>query len=70
MAARQTLTLFVRVQILHPQPIKSKSKDLDFLGTDPNFNTNAPPFKVRGCKVNLGGAYLSQGVQIEDTKYE
>ena len=24
--------------------------------TNPNFNTNAPPFKVRGCKVILGGA--------------
>ena len=31
------------------------------LGTDPNFNTNAPPFEVRGCKVILGGAFLSQG---------
>ena len=34
-----------------------------FLKTNHNFNTNAPPFEVRGCKVNLGGAYLSQGVQ-------
>ncbi len=31
--------------------------------THPNFNTNAPPFEVRGCKVILGGAFLSQGVQ-------
>ncbi len=30
---------------------------------NPNFNTNAPPFEVRGCKVVLGGAFLSQGVQ-------
>ena len=33
------------------------------LKTNPNFDTNAPPFEARGCKVNLGGAYLSQGVQ-------
>ena len=31
------------------------------LNTDPNFNTNAPPFEVRGCKVILGGAFLGQG---------
>ncbi len=31
---------------------------------NPNFNTNAPPFEVRGCKVFLGGAFLGQGVQI------
>jgi hypothetical protein len=29
-----------------------------FLSNDPNFNTNAPPFRVRGCKVILGGAFL------------
>ena len=34
------------------------------LKTNPNFDTNAPPFEPRGCKVILGGAYLSQGVQI------
>jgi hypothetical protein len=34
-----------------------------FLKTNPNFNTNAPPFEARGCKVILGGAFLSQGVQ-------
>ena len=28
-----------------------------FMGTDPNFNTNAPPFEARGCKVTLGGAF-------------
>ena len=32
--------------------------------TNPNFNTNAPPFESRGCKVILGGAFLGQGVQI------
>ena len=26
------------------------------LKTNPNFNTIAPPFEVRGCKVILGGA--------------
>ena len=34
------------------------------LGTNPNFNTNAPPFGVRGCKTFLGGAFWGQGVQI------
>ena len=29
--------------------------------TNPNFDTNAPPFEVRGCKVVLGGAFLGQG---------
>ena len=38
-------------------------KQVLFLKTNPNFNTNAPPFEIRGCKVILGGAYLSQGVQ-------
>ena len=28
-----------------------------FLKTNPNFNTNAPPFEVRGRKVLLGGAF-------------
>ena len=27
------------------------------LKTNPNFNTNAPPFEVRGSKVILGGAF-------------
>ena len=31
------------------------------LANDPNFNTNAPPFGVRGCKVILGGAFSGQG---------
>ena len=32
-----------------------------FLKTNPNFNTNAPPFGVRGCKVILGGAFYAEG---------
>ena len=28
-----------------------------FLANDPNFNTNAPPFRFRGCKAFLGGAF-------------
>jgi hypothetical protein len=31
-----------------------------FLKTESNFNTNAPPFEIRGCKIILGGAFLSQ----------
>ena len=44
--------------------IKSRRERYDVRGdvkTDPNFNTNAPPFIVRGCKVILGGAFLGQG---------
>ena len=37
-----------------------------YLETNPNFNTNAPPFEVRGCKVILGGAFLVRGVQPLD----
>ena len=29
--------------------------------TNPYFDTNAPPFEVRGCKVNLGGAFYAEG---------
>ena len=36
------------------------------LNTNPNFDTNAPPFEPRGCKVILGGVFLVQGVQIMD----
>ena len=36
-------------------------KQVLFLKTNPNFNTNAPPFEIRGCKVILGGAFLSKG---------
>ena len=31
--------------------------------TNPNFDTNAPPFEQRGCKVILGGTFSCQGVQ-------
>ena len=31
------------------------------LKTNPNFNTNAPSFEVRGCKVILGGAFYAEG---------
>ena len=53
---------------MNSEEVKSKKRRTSseirrFLGTDPNFNTNAPPFGVRGCKVNLGGAFLGQGVQ-------
>ena len=49
---------FEHIEKVHPVRV-------DFLlETNSNFNTNAPPFEARGCKVNLGGAYLSQGVQI------
>ena len=37
---------------------------LGFLANNYNFDTNAPLFEVRECKVILGGAFLSQGVQI------
>ena len=38
--------------------IKHTAKAVCFImKTNPNFNTNAPPFKVRGCKVILGGAF-------------
>ena len=29
--------------------------------TNPNFDTNAPPFEVRGCKIILGGCIQSLG---------
>ena len=31
------------------------------LKTNPNFNTNAPPFEVRVCKVILGGTFYAEG---------
>ena len=40
---------------------KSTLKRGCFLKTNPNFNTNAPPFEVRGCKSSLGGAFLGYG---------
>ena len=33
-----------------------KTKVRFLLKTNPNFNTNAPPFEVRGCIFSLGGA--------------
>ena len=33
------------------------------VANDPNFNTNAPPFRVRGCIAVIGGAFLLKGVQ-------
>ena len=49
--------------VANPTPPKAKHTfTVCFaLKTDPNFDTNAPPFDVRGCKVILGGAFLSQG---------
>ena len=47
----------------------TKKKPLDayqavsVLANDPNFNTNAPPFRVRGCIAVIGGAFLLKGVQ-------
>ena len=38
---------------------------LGIMKTNPNFNTNAPPFEVRGCKVILGGCiFLSRGCKL------
>ena len=33
------------------------------LANDPNFNTNAPPFRLRGCIAVKGGAFFPKGVQ-------
>lgn len=33
------------------------------MANDPNFNTNAPPFRLRGCIAVIGGAFLLKGVQ-------
>ncbi len=53
-------TLLMIPQIPRPIPhIKTKSRamhDFFVLKTDPNFDTNAPPFEIRGCKAILGGA--------------
>ena len=41
-----------RVVSITQTKIKSPEKsELLFLKTNPNFNTKAPPFEVRGCKV-------------------
>ena len=46
-------------------PTKKGHRLVSFsLKTNPNFNTNAPPFVVRGCNVILGGAFSHWGVQI------
>ena len=37
------------------------SGEIKVLKANPNFNTNAPPFEVRGCKVILGGALYAEG---------
>ena len=37
------------------------TKEVSLVKTNPNFDTNAPPFEVRGCKVILGGAFLRKG---------
>ena len=39
------------------------------LKTNPNFDTNAPPFEIRGCKVILGGAFLGYGDATHFTMY-
>ena len=52
----------VRFPIITPLTIKDhRIGGLLLLKTNPNFDTNAPPFEVRGCKVILGGAFFSQG---------
>ena len=68
-----TLILFSRkpkTLVLRAFLIKRKERKLQYqwyhnfrsyLKTNPDFNTNAPPFEVRGCKVILGGAFLGQG---------
>ena len=35
--------------------------DFFFMKTNPNFDTNAPPFEIRGCKDILGGAFFNSG---------
>ena len=37
------------------------TKVTSFLKTNPNFDTNAPPFEIRGCRVVLGGAFYAEG---------
>ena len=46
-----------------PPFTKSKEKrvadaTLFSLKINPNFNTNAPPFESRGCKLGLGGQFI------------
>ena len=40
---------------------KSTPKRAFSPGTDPDFNTDAPPFEVGGGKVILGGAFYAEG---------
>ena len=48
-----------RFQILTATKQKSRtSYDFFVLKTNPNFDTNAHPSEVRGCKVNLGGVHI------------
>ena len=39
----------------------SRPKAAFFMKTNPNFDTNVPPFGARGCKVILGGAFFNSG---------
>ena len=50
-----------RIDSVEKNPHLSQTNAGSYLKTNPNFNTNAPPFEVRGCKVILGGAFLGQG---------
>ena len=40
-----------------------------FLKADPNFDTNAPPFDVRGCKLGLGGCKQLRSIKIFAEKF-
>ena len=55
------LHLIIQIPLLRSKKSPYPDGYGDFLKTNPNFNTNAPPFELRGCKVNLGGAFLSRG---------
>ena len=52
----------IRVNVLASKRLQAKKKGQDQkscpLKTNPNFDTNAPPFEIRGYKVILGGAKL------------
>ncbi len=54
-------TFFLALQIPSEQIKRTINDGSFYLKTNPNFNTNAPPFEVRGCKVILGGAFSCQG---------
>ena len=56
--SKTSLMFIFNVGFALTQPKKNpKTFVFGFLKTNPNFNTNAPPFEVRGCKVSLGGAF-------------